>query len=466
VPHVALPYDASRAWMERRILAGEPLVDRRHVLEIDTEALDKAMRDRVIAILSAVAQDELPERAVVLDSGVDPDALFGVEAGEDDAGTTLFFTRRLNEPIEDAIGRLPEVDEPTDDVGTVVAAWESWIERYLAEALALFSRWNEAPPDKVEGPGFESGRWHTLTLHVGHGITSYVPVSAGPKVARDALAAGLRMRYIERVFDPESVSAAREATLPGAAVLNRELQELGPDEIAACQLRRSRKQYEVGRAHHIARHKAIPDFDRDMRTWARAYGSRRLQIGIEDGYRMHALYLGERIAREAPGFYALPIGSAQERWASTAASPSENALILRRRVAASLERFAEDESIVRPAVKIVRVIHPPHQMYHRGHDGYPVAGWTWYGDEDGPQWAAPDPFEAVVVFAWLGRYHLVGAVRLPSGDSPPGIWATPDPAAYSDDGTVTPISLDDPAPAYARLKPPSAASASDDDIPF
>jgi hypothetical protein len=91
-------------------------------------------------------------------------------------------------------------------------------------------------------------------------------------------------------------------------------------------------------------------------------------------------------------------------------------------------------------------------------------GWPWYVDEDGEIIAdSPTRFEAVVVKNWLGRFHLIGAVRDGNGIAPNGIWAAPEEGDYEEDGQVTPQHPDSSRPKRAKRKP---TSGSDDDIPF
>jgi len=445
--------------MQRQILAGEALEHRRHDLALDLADLDEAMRARVIAIVNSIALDRLPEKAVVLDSGVDPELRFG---DEDDLA---FLLKSMEAPIEEAIGPWPEVEEPTDDVGEVVSAWEAWLELYQANALGLFTEWNNDPPGQLAGGRFNDlRRWDSVRLSLGHGVVVELPIEAGAKARRDALAARLREQYTRRMFDSESVNAAIEATLPGPVELRTRVDESTPEELAACHLRRVREQYRLAQAHHLSRRRSAPDFETEMRDWAREHGSKRLSMGLEDGYRMNARYLAERIGREAPGFFALPAKAAANKWAVIATSPSEEALVLRRKVRAAVDRHAPLTPRGRADVKIVRLNQPPHEMYEADSAGYPVAGWTWSGEFE-PEWAEPQPFDAVVVFNWLGRFHLVGAVRNRIGQPPPGVWAAPDPEDFGDDGSVLAADPDAPEPNRAKKKPPGKP-VDDDDIPF
>jgi hypothetical protein len=246
--------------------------------------------------------------------------------------------------------------------------------------------------------------------------------------------------------------------------------------LAACFLEQAKRRFQAAKAHNTARRAKVPDFDVEMERWAKENGSDRLRLGIEDGYRMNARYLTERIAAEVPGMFAMPANSAKRKWAVKAASPSESALRLRRRIAAAIARTAPPNLDGRPEAEIVVVKDPPHEIFEPdsgvgtgdglvGSDLPSRTGWPWtvgdYGEVVGVD---PKPFEAVVVKHWLGRFHLIGAVAT-KGRRPPGIWAVPNPDHFEDDGTVIAQDPDRPTPAAAKRKPPEPPGK-DDDIPF
>lgn len=148
------------------------------------------------------------------------------------------------------------------------------------------------------------------------------------------------------------------------------------------------------------------DFTNEMARWAEEHGSERLRLGLEDGYRMIGVYLAERLAVEAPGFFAwLPDGSV--RWHDRS-GPTESALMLRRAVQSRLCDAGSEAQ-----AQIVWVKDAPDGMW---------------GEED---WGN-ETFEGVVVPGWLNRYTLIGAVTT---DEVPVPWPLRteyvlDPAAY------------------------------------
>lgn len=127
------------------------------------------------------------------------------------------------------------------------------------------------------------------------------------------------------------------------------------------------------------------EFAKEMRRWAKTHGSRRLQMGMEDGYRMVGVYLSERLAIEAPGFYAwLP--DEHVTWKDRT-GPTEEALLLRRDVLTRKPCPVPDEDI-----EIVWFKQLPSGMYdsemHEGDNGC----------------------EAIVIPEYLNRYTLIGVV--------------------------------------------------------
>jgi len=449
--------------MQERILAGQPLSNRKQSIDIDLDELPADQRHRAAAVLDTLALDLLPQ-VVVLDSGIDPDFRHGDK--EDDLES-------MTEAVERLVGACPELPEPTDDPIEVIAAYEVWIEGYIAEGLSYFELLDRWGPMESRGLFFEAPDPRVLTLATG--VTFKIEDQHGAKAVRDAFAAHLRAEYLGRAFDEASVQAAVEATSTSATRARALIEEHTPDEIAACHLRRVKKRMEIARAHHRARRAAAPSFETEMRRWAKKWGSDRLEMGITDGYRMNARYLAERIAAEAPGFYAMPVQQAAKHWAVRAGSPTEEALRLRRRVDAAMTKSAPTTIEGKPLVEIMIVRSPPQEMYladeGQGHydevlgaDFPDRRGWPWHVDDYGEITAdSPTPFEAVVIKNWLGRFHLIGAVRDESGFAPSGIWAAPEVGVYGEDGQVEPQHPDTPGPKRAKRKPTSGA---DDDIPF
>lgn len=184
----------------------------------------------------------------------------------------------------------------------------------------------------------------------------------------------------------------------------------------------------------------------------------------------------ERLAAEAPGFFAMPANSVKDGWARQTGSPSEEALRLRRRVQAAMDKCAPVNFDGKPSAEIVTVTEPPPQIYFAQEEGDPFSGtevtdlpskeaWPWFRDDDGGVFGYnAKPFEAVVVKNWLGRFHLIGAVSGENGSRPVGIWAIPDRQHFHEDGAVDAQDPDAKAPVAAKRKPPRPGG--DDDIPF
>ncbi len=466
---VRLPYQASREWLEGQIVAGVPLKDRAQEMVIDLDEVGNALEERAIAVLRSFTFDPYAEgkRVMVFDSGLEPCRIFGDD--EDNADP-------MDEPIVDLIGTLPEVPEPTDDPEVVISAWEDWLRRYVSESVGVIETLNEWLPAYADSLDFTSEPWGPVFLRLAPGVQRKVDLQDGAKAVRDALAANLWERQISRRFTDVSVESATMATTPSHEELQAE-HGFGPEEIAAKHLLRVKRRYEVAFAHACALHAAALPFDAEMERWAQEHGSERLRLGLADGYRMNARYIAERLAAEAPGFYAMPSKQAGGRWARKASSPSEAALRLRRRVAAAIAETAPQTADGPSEVEIMEVSEPPVQVYlaDSGIDAFDVVvgtelpdrrGWPWSVDGAGDIYSeSPHPFEAVVVKNWLSRFHLIGAVRDEHGVAPPGIWAAPELEHFHEDGSVVAQNPDvDVDVEQARRKPPSKDD--DDDLPF
>jgi hypothetical protein len=455
-----LRYQVSREWMEAEILAGRPVQHRRQALSVEFDDLDVSRAKQVEAILDAVLIDADSERVTVLDSGIDPEKKFGRSKDK---------YLPMDEQIVQAVGQLPELSEPTDDLDDVLAAWEDWLARYCAEALETIDVLNRERPNGENLFGREIS-WGGIRVQFGPGDETSVKPDDGPKAMQDARAAWAWTWAAQGRFSSESVEAAKEATTPASNLSREWIETLGPEEVAQRFLECSKRMHAAAKAHDAARRVQAPAFDSEMAQWASKQGSARLQLGIEDGYRMNARYLTERLAAEAPGFFAMPVDAAKKNWARRTASPSERALRLRRHVQAAMEKTATASSGCAPEVEIMTVAEPPAQMYlaHEEHgqatDFPSKQGWPWwYDEENDPYGFAARAFEAVVVKNWLGRFHLIGGVSDELGESPAGIWAVPQLRHFNEDGSVEPQNPDAPAPKAAKRKPPSPG---EDDIPF
>jgi hypothetical protein len=454
----ALRYQASREWMEAEILAGHPVQDRRQCLTFDLAGLESDLAERVESLLDGVLFLPVKGRVAVLDSGIDPEVSYGDPGGH--------FTP-MDEPVVQKLGVLPELPEPTSDIAAVVAAWEDWVEKYRQESLKAIAELNAHPPStgKSDRQPKKEASWGSVEAYFGPGSAVKVGPEDGAEAMQNALAGWAWTRAAFAAFSTESVKAAREATIPAPGESKAWIEVMEVEQVSAIFLHRVKKMYAAAKAHDKARRAKVSDFEVEMARWAAEHGSERLRLGIEDGYRMNARYLEERIAAEAPGFYAMPSQAAKDIWALRTSSPTEQALRLRRRVAAAMQESAPLNMDGPPKVEILTVFSPPHQMYYAesGYDLPSKAGWPWWYDEDGGlTGGSPKSFEAVVVEEWLGRFHLIGAVVDEHGSGPAGIWALPQLEHFHDDGTVEAQDPDEPPPNQAKRKPPG----DDDDIPF
>lgn len=468
---IPLRYLASREWMASAIDAGQAIQHRQQILQIDLEDLPAKLVKRVEAVADGflLIQVRKKDRICVLDSGIDPELSFGPTKKE---------LTPLDKPVIDSIGVLPELPSPTDDPLEVVEAWEAWIEEYKAKALAAIERLAADPPAAGRDEGFFVGpvRWDAVNISFGDGLSTQITLDTGAEAIRDARAGKLWNWATAQKFSSESLAAATEATDMAPVEVHNCFELMEPARLAALFLGQAKKRYQVAKAHHNARRMKVGDFDVEMTDWAKRRGSERLRLGIEDGYRMNSRYLDERIAAEAPGMYAMPASAATDGWATKANSPSEEALRLRRRIAAAMACNAPPNLDGQPKAEIVIVKNPPHQIYFAdsglmtenglvGGDLPHRDGWPWAVNfDDEVVGSGPIPFEAVVVKHWLGRFHLIGAVAGQNGSGPPGIWAIPNINFYEDDGTVIAQDPDAPTPNAAKRKPPEPAK--EDDIPF
>jgi hypothetical protein len=457
-----LRYQASRDWMERQLLAGRPLNHRRQRLEIDSAKLSDELRSRLEHLLDAASYLDEFDRVLVLDSGIDPVVSFGPDK---DALTPL------DDRVVSNVGSLPELSKPTDDVAAVIDAWEKWLDRYREAALETMEHYINNPPKvgwdtRTKRPAYLSG----VALEM-QGYELEIARSDGAQAMQDIRAGLAWLRRANKLFSGESVGAAREATGPA----REEVQEWfsgSRQDFAKGYWLWAKRFFVAAKAHDRALNSEILGFDEEMERWASERGSERLRLGIADGYRMNARYLTERLAVEAPGFYAMPTRSATEGWAKRANSPSENALRMRRAVEVAISKSAP-MTLEGPAkVEIYDVIDPPVEIFvARGGSGqwadlpHPK-GWDWSPDDfGGTSGRGPNPFEAVVVHNWLGRFMLIGAVRDNDGEGPPWIWAVPEPQRFRDDGTVEGEDPDAERRPPAKRKPPGPGTG-DDDIPF
>lgn len=458
----ALRYQASRDWMEQQLLAGRPLNHRRQILEIDGMKLSDELRGRLEHLLDAASYLDELNRVSVLDSGIDPVVSFGPDK------ETL---TPMDERVVSNVGSLPELSKPTEDAAAVIDAWERWIGLYREAALETMEYYVNNPPKfgwnaRTKRQAYMSG----VVLEL-QGFELEITRSDGAQAMQDVHAGLAWVRRANKLFSGESVGAAREATGPA----REEVQEWysgSSQDFAKGYWLWARRFFAAAKAHDRALNSELLGFDEEMERWANEHGSERLRLGIADGYRMNARYLTERLAAEAPGFYAMPTRSATESWAKRANSPSENALRMRRAVEAAISKSAPATLEGPVKVEIYDVTDPPVEIFiaRGGRDEMAdlphPRGWNWSPDDfGGTTGRGPDPFEAVVVGNWLGRFTLIGAVRGDDGEGPPWIWAVPEPERFHDDGMVEGEDPDADRPQRAKRKPPGPVGG-DNDIPF
>jgi hypothetical protein len=453
--------------MESEILAGRIASTRQHVLTVSLDEYDEDLAGRAENIQDAVQFVEVggKRRACVLSSGVDPELCFG-PAEED--------LEPFDGPIVDEIGQLPELSAPTDQLIEVIEAWENWIDDYEVEAEQVIARLNSDPP-KAGWDGLRHMPWSSgVVVRLAAGVETTINPSDGTE-AMQAARAGLLWNWAcaER-FSPESVAAAREAVAMRPRDARRLLELTDPVNFAQVFLEQAKRRFAAAKAHHRARASMVLDFDAEMNRWASEYGSNRLRLGLQDGYRMNGRYLAERLAREAPGMFAMPSESAKKGWAVKASSPTEAALQLRRRIQAAMKRNAPANGDGPPKTEIMTVRRPPHEIYFAddgieteygivGDDLPSRNGWPWrLNGADQAFGGDPLSFEAVVVKNWLGRFHLIGGVRDGTYGSPPGIWAAPNIDDFGAEGDVIAHDPDAAAPNRAKRKPPLQTGAEDD----
>lgn len=455
----ALRYQASREWMEEEILSGRPLDHRRHTLCIDPAVLSVDLQARLESLLDGAVYLEDLERVLVLDSGLNPSLSFGPNQENFVPMDDLVVSR---------IGILPEIPRPTDQAVDVISAWETWMELYRSTALIAIESLIQESPARGRGSDNRKVKWSGRAVEL-HGFRFAVSPSDGPQAMQDIRAGLAWGKRANELFAAESTSAAKEATGPSREEVQAWYED-GEAEIFASHYRLWAKRfYAAAKAHDRALRSDVLDFDAEMERWAGEFGSERLRLGIADGYRMNARYLSERLAAEAPGFYAMPTRAATEGWAKRANSPSEAALRLRRAVEAAITKSAPKNIDGPPRIEIAEVVDPPVEIYiAQGQEG-PYAdlpdprGWDWKPDNSGGTYGkGPQPFEAVIVHGWLSRFTLIGAVAEEEGHGPPWVWAVPEADRFHEDGTVIAEDPDERRPTRAKRKPPGG----DDDIPF
>lgn len=455
---MTVPYRVGRSWLAQEYASGrtpEPV----QAFLLDPDALSEELAQRCQALLGVLYGDDFTWRRIyVHGTGID-----GSEFQESNQPPEPKYSR-MDDPIVALIGDCPEVEQPTEDAELVIDAYERWVEDYRELAPKALAAWADRfassldefghVEDEMAARGLRRDQFElALTYRVeGEPDLQHTVVSARKDLgafqkARSAwICREVALPYVRR----ETVSAANYVlgeypTLPAKTFNISDLveaYETWAQEWAS-----------VAHDHHWALQRAQLSFDEEMKQWAEAMGSDRLKMGLADGFRMTRVYLEERIAHEAPGFYALFQEEGKGSIWNARNGPTEDALRMRRWVQ---DRLDSHGGFVR---------HPP------------KATIGWIKTEDLPSemidWSELDErycdpiesFEAIVVPNWLGRYTLIGPIGSPRHPVPEPVTHVLREVDYDPNPTSDfrpePGRFTSPAPA-----PPGGGSAADEDIPF
>lgn len=478
-PKVTLPYLVGASWLEEQTLAGR-IVESAHESTIELAQLDDELRERATALyLDVDARRHHRTGTVdVLSSGIE------AQGATRSDGATI----RMEEPILRKISRLPTLPAPVENAAALIAAYEAWCSRYRELAPEALAAWLEAwktdepidddgeYPNGAPGDAFET----PMFLRIGD-TESWTPVDGREvdiRTFQRTRAASALYHYAASLTKAEDAWTFALGVVGRGAPLPRWL----PPEEAI-----TRYEAYAHRIAHVAFSRAWTlqlargSFEEEMQRWAGEHGSKRLRIGLADGYRMVPVYLNDRIAREVPGFYAHLAKPGDDIAWQPRTGPTEEALRLRRAVQERLERFRVPGSQA-STTEIGWMKNPPLALlderfaYETDENGYP---------EDGIKDCA---FEIIGVRGWLDRYTLVAAVFTAEEDQPPdfvqlkhvlqpgdyGLEDMPFPpggVSIADNSSRgfwprsdIPADMGDfvPAPAPPGTKAPTA----DDDIPF
>jgi hypothetical protein len=391
-PRITLPYRVSKRWLEERILAGE-IVEPRHELTIELDRVDPEFRARAVAISKQVKP--WVAGVEVIGSGIRPGDSF--PDGSDDGPSVV-------DPVEERIGSLPELPEPSFDPMDLIDAYERWIERYQDMAAGALAAWIDRYADDDEFGLVVNADWwlRTIQWRVGDGPTRVCALDGRKDLPlfQRARGAWQAVEVAKAEGDDQAWEAAEEVVgtiveLPRKSADSGELVSAFED---LCE-----RLAELTRAHMWTRQRQREGFDLEMRRWAFEKGSERLQMGIEDGYRMIPVYLTERIALEIPGFYAyLPKQRDGVSW-QPRTGPSQAALTWRRAVQEQIDDHCPP-GMTSPTAEIVWMKAPPEEMCDTSSGAY------WVVDPDGEYQRRRVPFESIVVPEWLGRYTLIAGL--------------------------------------------------------
>lgn len=458
-----LRYLVSARWLEEQILAGEISAAPERDFEVQFDRLDPELRDRALAL--ATKLDFRPYARTgsvrVAGTGLDPEATV-VRDG---------FRYNACQSVAAKIGKLPKLDEPAEDAETIVKAYEAWLCRYEDIAFGALTRWfRKTAPEGAfeddEGEDIDLGKnsrdlWEQrIPLGGSDGRVSQTVSIDGrsePELFQRARGAQQRRAMAAGLADAEDSELAFQ-------ILGMwpELPKEGPDQEAVVAVfeEHCRRAADLMLARYWHRQQQKAGFALEMLRWIAEHGSERLKLGVDDGYRMMPVYLSERIALEAPRFFAhLPKDGEPKLW-QPRTGPSEEALRLRRAVQ---ERMNVGQFPGRPTpkVEIGWVKSPPEALYDREarriYDPY---------DEDRLR---DDAFEVIVVPDWLGRYALIGAVWTLAEEQPPGyihLKFVLRPKDYGLDDLPAPPPMGTTVAEGIEIAARAARPTSDDDIPF
>lgn len=450
----SLPYTVSKAWLEERILAGD-LVEPRQEIKIEFDRLTETQRERALDIFFKVRTRGL--LLEVMPSGISPQD--GAYAYHDDEGESPLVV----DPVVAKIGFVPELPAPTVDPDEIFDAYEAWIRRYCDLAGGAAAQWieswakDELPADGYDrDTGVSASSWlEQITWRVGQRHRSCeVDGRKSLELYLRAHAAQLLRKYAMESVDDEDSAAALGII---GRVVELERAPISWEDLVAAFEDYAERLARLAFARYWIRLRARETFDLEMNRWVHACGSERLRMGLEDGYRMIAVYLRERLDEELPGFYAwLPKENEPTVWQART-GPTAEALAMRRAVQDKLAEHTP-EGIEVSEARIGWVKNVP--------DAICDAGRRTVYDSWGDGETRNDSFEVIVVPDWMGRYALIAAVDSPEVPAPdyvlneyvlqPDRYGLPAPPVRRQS---VPVDISD----FAAV-PPSASS--DDDIPF
>jgi hypothetical protein len=460
---LTLPYRLEAAYVEERTLAGELIEPvQTAVIELDTLG-SEPLRERAKSLFLNIDTRPFTHTGTVevVSSGVE------VCAGKRDDGRVI----RMHGPIVAKIGALPVLPAPVTDPRHLIIAYERWARAYveaapeaIADWLAAWATEDDADDEGSYPNGATNSTFVTTMFLRLNGKERHIEVDGrydDPEHFRRVRAAYALYHYAANNVAKEDWQFALRTVGRGADAEEQWDNHPPHATITAYESYASRIAG-VAFSRSWNRQRGREGFDLEMRRWAAEHGSDRLKMGLADGYRMVPVYLSERIGAEAPGFYAyLPKDDDDVSW-QPRTGPSEVALWWRRHVWSEIEEY-KPPGTTAPTAEIVWMREPPEEMldednvYEYDHEGYRDR-------------VEMQPFEAIAVPGWLGKYTLLAAVYSPEFPPPDYIKrefvlrpkdyelnSLPDPANRSGD---MPLDTGDFESA------PVTGGLSDDDIPF